>query len=101
MLSSARENSSFDLTPKADSDGFNNKSLQQAEVKSQEVINGLYMQMGEKHIIETFKSANFGTVLHEYGHYFRRTLSPDEHIAAKKAFGVKDAWETVREALGL
>ena len=47
------------------------------------------MQMGMRHIIETFKSADFATVMHEYGHYFRRTLGETERMIAEKAFGVE------------
>ena len=73
-------------TPEFAGDGI----LHQRQPESQEaVVNGLYMQMGMWHIIETFKSADFATVMHEYGHYFRRTLSEMERMIAEKAFGVE------------
>ena len=67
-----------------------NNILHKRQPESQEaVVNGLYMQMGMRHIIETFKSADFATVMHEYGHYFRRTLGETERMIAEKAFGVE------------
>jgi len=83
---------------KAHSSAVGDSIPQSSKISQDEIVHGVYEKLSTSHVITTFKSANFATVMHEYGHYFRRTLSPEERAAAEAAFGVeKGEWSVAKE----
>lgn len=49
-------------------------------------------------LIKAFSTADVSTIIHEFGHLFRRTMTPEQLVAVEKAIGVKDGvWDRAAE----